>query len=270
MDGDDEPDGARPGGGRGGDGAGGPVGLSLSGGVAVIRLDDPARRNALSREMSDAIAAAVDRALDGGARAIVLAAAPPVFCAGGSLDALLDRRVPLADMYAGMARLASAPVPTIAAVGGAAIGAGVNLPLACDVVIVSDRARFDPRFLDAGIHPGGGHLWRLAARVGHQGAAAMALCGDVLTGAEAVERGLAWRRVADGELDGAALRLARRAAERPPALVRRAKESLRASLTLDEAEAAAVELRAQRWSVEQPEFHERVRRIRERVCGRAP
>lgn len=53
-------------------------------------------------------------------------------------------------------------------IDGAAVRAGVNLPLACDVVLASPEARFDPRFLDIGIHPGGGHLYRLAQRVGQQ------------------------------------------------------------------------------------------------------
>ncbi|MFD0690705.1 enoyl-CoA hydratase-related protein [Actinomadura fibrosa] len=246
-----------------------PVGLAVRDGVATVRLSDPRHRNALSKRMSDGLAAAVGAALDAGARAIVLAAEPPVFCAGGSLDALLDRGVPLAAMYAGLARLADAPVPTIAAVGGPAIGAAVNLPLACDVVVVSERARFDPRFLDAGIHPGGGHLWRLAGRIGAQGAAALVLCGDVLDGREAVERGLAWRCVAEDALEETALGLARRAAERPSALVRRTKETLRASVALtDPGEAAALELRAQQWSVERPEFAESVRRIRSELAAR--
>ena len=64
-------------------------------------------------------------------------------------------------------------MPTIAVVTGAAIGAGVNLPLACDIVIAGTSARFDPRFLDVGVHPGGGHLFLLEARVGRQGAAAL-------------------------------------------------------------------------------------------------
>ena len=107
-----------------------------------------------------------------GAGAVVLTAEPPVFCAGGSLDALLSRDVPLAASYDGFLALANAPVPTIAAIDVAAIGAGVNLPLACDVILAAPSARFDPRWLDVGIHPGGGHLWRLFQRVGTQGAAA--------------------------------------------------------------------------------------------------
>jgi enoyl-CoA hydratase len=246
------------------------VEVSMDAGVARLRLADPRHRNALSKRLSDDLAAAVDSVLASDARAIVLTADPPVFCAGGSLDGLLDRRAPLSEMYAGMTRLAQAPVPTIAAVGGPAIGAGVNLPLACDIVIASASARFDPRFLDAGIHPGGGHLWRLARRVGPQGAAALVLCGDILTGAEAADHGLAWRCVDDAELEATALRLARRAADRSAPLMRRTKESLRRSAMLsDPAEAAELELRAQQWSVEQPDFIEAVRRIQREIAERA-
>ena len=235
-------------------------------GVAVLELTDPDHRNALSRQLSDALAAAVADALAAGAGALVLTASPPVFCAGGSLDALLSRTDPLADMFAGVQALAAAPVPTIAAVDGAAIGAGVNLPLVCDIVIATPRARFDPRFLDVGIHPGGGHLFRLAERIGAQGAAAMVLCGDVLTGEEAVLHGLAWRCVPEDELSETALSLARKAAARSPKLVRRTKESLRTSLALtDPDEAFALELRAQEWSMDQPEFAAALARIRRQI-----
>jgi enoyl-CoA hydratase len=240
------------------------VRLQIDEGVGVVTLADPARRNALSKQLSDDLAAAVRDALEGGARALVLTAEPPVFCAGGSLDDLLQRTHPLGETYAGFHALAEAAVPTIAAVTGAAIGAGVNLPLACDVVIAGESARFDPRFLDVGIHPGGGHLWRLAQRIGPQGAAALVLCGDTLTGPEAATHGLAWRCVPDREVPGAALRLARRAASRSPELVRRTKEALRATTGyLAQAEAAAeLELQAQQWSVEQPYFVETVRALR--------
>ena len=130
-------------------------------GVGMLTLDDPDHRNALSRRMSDDLATAVDTVLDAGAGSIVLTATPPVFSAGGSLDDLDRPDIDLRGAYAGFLRVAAAPVPTIAVVAGAAIGAGVNLPLACDVVLASPDARFDPRFLDVGIHPGGGHLWRL-------------------------------------------------------------------------------------------------------------
>src|SRR5260221_14608399 len=143
----------------------GTIRQAMDDGVAVLTLADPGKRNALSHRLSQDLAAAVGSVLSDGARAIVLDAEPPVFCAGGSLDDLLARSRPLGETYAGVLAVAGAPVPTIAAVTGPAIGAGVNLPLACDVVIAGEGARFDPRFLDIGIHPGGGHMWRLAQRV---------------------------------------------------------------------------------------------------------
>lgn len=248
----------------------GKVRLDIDEGVAVVTLADPGRRNALSKQLSDSLAGAVREALAAGVQAVVLAAEPPVFCAGGSLDDLLRREHPLGEAYAGFLALADAPVPTIAAVAGPAIGAGVSLPLACDVVIAGESARFDPRFLDVGIHPGGGHLWRLAQRVGPQGAAALVLCGDSLTGTEAALCGLAWRCVPDDEVLAAAMKLARRAAARSPELVRRTKQTLRSTTGYGDgsATAFAMELRAQQWSVDQPYFLETVRALRDKIGSR--
>jgi enoyl-CoA hydratase len=178
--------------------------------------------------------------------------------------------VTLADMYAGFVALATAPIVTIAAVDGAAIGAGVNLPLACDVILASPEATFDPRFLDIGIHPGGGHLWRLEQRVGRQAAAALSLCGESLDGAEAERKGLVWRCVPSDALLDTALGLARRVVSRPRAVIERAKVTLDASLTVSRSEdAIALELDAQAWSMGQPEFHQRVAALKERLARRA-
>jgi len=231
-------------------------------GVAQLTLSDPEHRNALRIEMALALADAVTHALADGARAIVLAAEPPVFCAGGSLDDLIEPRVPLEETYVGFLAVARCPVPTIAAVGGACVGAGVNLPLACDVIVASPSARFDPRWLDVGIHPGGGHLRRLSARIGRQGAAALVLCGEVLDGADAARLGLAWRCVTDDELLPVAHALARRSARRDGELVRRTKASLDASIDLGDDDAVALELEAQRWSMARPGFREGVVEIR--------
>ena len=77
------------------------------------------------------------------------------------------------------------PLPTVAAVNGPAVGAGMNLALACDVRIAGASARFDTRFLRIGLHPGGGHAWMLDRAVGPQAAAAMVLFGARLDGARA-------------------------------------------------------------------------------------
>ncbi len=244
------------------------VGLEMvDGGVAVVHLDDAGHRNALRIELSLDLGAAVDEALAAGAGAIVLTAAAPVFCAGGDLEDLVTPRASLEDIYTGFLALARAPVVTIAAVDGAALGAGVNLPLACDVIVATPRARFDPRLLDLGIHPGGGQLWRLEQRVGRQGAAALSLCGDVLDGVEAEAKGLAWRCVPSDELLATALKLGRRAAGRPQEVMVRAKASLDASLAVTDAdESVALELDAQAWSLARPELPERVAALQRRLA----
>jgi enoyl-CoA hydratase len=228
--------------------------------IGRVHLDDPERRNALSKELSDAVAAAVVD-LQESVGAIVLTAEPPVFCSGGVLDDLITPRFPLSESYAGMTALAACPVPTICVVEGPAIGAGVNLPLACDVVVTGPKARIDPRFLDVGIHPGGGHLARLRAKVGRQGAVAMSLCGDSLSGEEAAAAGFAWRCSPDPL--ALAMRLAWRAAHRDRQLVVRAKQSLD-----DPGDPYEVELAAQQWSVDRPGFKEGVQAIKDSLAAR--
>lgn len=229
-------------------------------GVGRVHLDDPERRNALSKELSDALADGVRSVAPAGA--IVLSAEGGVFCSGGVLEDLISPKAPLSEAYAGYQALLAVDVPTIAAVAGPAIGAGVNLPLACDVVLCSPAARFDPRFLDVGILPGGGHFARMSARVGRQGAVAMTLCGDVLTGEEAVAAGLAWR--CDDDPLALALRLARRAAGRDRELVARAKSVLDTPTD----DPFALELAAQQWSVDRPGFADAVQRVMDQLAAR--
>jgi enoyl-CoA hydratase len=241
--------------------------LERDGNVAIVTLDDPKRRNALSLEVTTQLAAAVaEVAEDTSVGALVLTATPPAFCAGGSVDDLLEPRAYLREMYAGFLALAELPIPTVAAVNGPVIGAGVNLPLACDVILASPSARFDPRFMDLGIHPGGGHLWRMQRRVGRQAAAAMVIFGEALSGEEAARLGLAWRCVDDDELLTTAVALARRAADRPRELVLRAKAVLDASAAVDTgAEAFELEFPEQEWSMEQDAFLERLDELRARL-----
>jgi enoyl-CoA hydratase len=242
----------------------------LEGDVALLTLADAEHRNAWRIELSLDLHDAVAEVVAAGVGAIVVAAEPPAFCAGGDLDDLLQPRASLTDVYAGFMALADAPVVTIAAVAGAAVGAGVNLPLMCDVVLASPGARFDPRFLDLGIHPGGGHLWHLVQRVGRQGAAALSLCGDVLDGREAAATGLAWRCVETDELLDTALRFARRATGRPREVVLRTKQTLDASLAVTSShEAMALELEPQQWSMAQPEVVERVQALKDALARRA-
>jgi enoyl-CoA hydratase len=237
-------------------------------GVGRVHLDDAEHRNVLSLDHSRAIAASIaafDLSESGDVGAIVLTAADPVFCSGGVLDDLIEPKAPLIEVYAAFDALRLSPVVTIAVVTGAAIGAGVNLPLACDIVIAGESARFDPRFLDVGVHPGGGHLFLLQQRTGRQGAAALSLCGDTLTGPEAERAGMAWRCVPDADAVPLAMRLATRAAGRDRELMLRAKATL-AAQPASLQEAFDLELVAQQWSMDRPGFADHVRSIRDRLA----
>ncbi|MEJ5254213.1 MAG: enoyl-CoA hydratase-related protein, partial [Acidimicrobiales bacterium] len=125
------------------------VHLRVDDGVAVITLDDPERRNALSQTLVDELVATLDalEATDE-AGAVVITGAPPAFCAGADLSELgASREDGLRRIYKGFLRVAQLTLPTIAAVNGPAVGAGMNLALACDLRLAGQSARFDTRFL---------------------------------------------------------------------------------------------------------------------------
>jgi enoyl-CoA hydratase len=236
--------------------------------VAVITLDDPQRRNALSRDLCAELAATMDELeSDPDVGALVVTGASPAFCAGADLTQLGEsRREGLLAIYDGFLRVASSPLPTIAAVNGAAVGAGMNLALAADVRMAGHAARFDTRFLDLGIHPGGGHTWMLRRIVGPQTAMAMVVFGERLDGAEAERVGLVWRCVPDDELLDAAIAMASRAAAGPPELTRRITATIADVAAIDEhAEAVERELVDQLWSMDQPAFAERLAELQSRI-----
>ena len=149
---------------------------------------------------------------------------------------------------------------------GAAVGAGLNMALACDLIVAGESARFDTRFLQIGLHPGGGNTWRLRRITDLQTTMALVVFGEVVDGARAAEIGLAWTCVPDGELLPTARTLAGRAAAGPPELVRRMKATIRATdgVTTSE-EAVALELGPQLWSMDQPAFVELLESLRARM-----
>jgi enoyl-CoA hydratase len=241
-------------------------------GVAVITLAAPDRRNALTLEMVDEIGEALDAVeADPGVGAVVVTGAPPAFCAGADLSHLgASQREGLLRIYQGFLRLGRSPLPTVAAVNGAAVGAGVNLALVCDVIVAGESARFDTRFLQLGLHPGGGHTWMLQRRVGPQAAAAMVLFGEILDGPAAARAGLAWSCVPDADLAGEAHRLAAKAAAAPRDLVERTKATMADVRTIDDHDAAVErELDPQVWSLNQPAFQERLAAMQRRITSRS-
>jgi enoyl-CoA hydratase len=236
--------------------------------VAVITVSDPARRNAMALDLAeDLVAALAEAEADDGVGAVVIAGQEPGFCAGADLSQLgASKEDGLRRIYAGFLAVADCTLPTIAAVNGAAVGAGMNLALACDVRIAGPRARFDSRFMQLGLHPGGGYTWMAQRALGPQGAYAVTLFGDVLGAAEAERVGLVWRAV-DNPVE-TALELAGKAADAPKNLVITTKRTMRVSAGLDkQADAVELEIRSQVASLDSPEFAERLAALKKKVSG---
>jgi len=244
------------------------VACDVTDGIAWITLNDPARRNCVSARLSlDLADMCEELARDRAVRVAVITGAGSSFSSGGDIDALSRPGQPLDVVQRGFTALATLPVPVLAAVNGPAVGAGMNFALACDVIVAGRSARFDSRFLEVGIHPGGGHLWRLQQWVGRQAAAAMVIFGENLTAEHAERIGLVWRVVADDELAGAARELASRVAARSPELVRRTKSTLGASAGITHPRLAVdLEQVAQEWSMGRPAFAEGVQALRARLA----
>src|SRR5829696_7658895 len=201
---------------------------SVLDGVGTLTLNNPDERNTLTAPMVAEIVVAMDGfEADDSVGAVVVTGTPPAFCAGANLGNLREADgASLGNVYEGFLRIARSPLPTLAAVNGAAVGAGMNLALGCDVRIAARRAKFDTRFLQIGIHPGGGHTWMLRRIAGPQAAMATVVFGDVLDGAEAERIGLAYKCVDDGDLLAAAHEMATRAAAAPRELVEVTKRTI--------------------------------------------
>ncbi len=244
------------------------VDVSITDGVATVTLNDPDHRNSLSAPMVEALVSAFD-GLESSSSvgAVVITGAPPAFCAGADLGNLAEADgASLRSIYEGFLRIARSPLPTLAAVNGAAVGAGMNMALVCDVRLAGESARFDTRFMQIGLHPGGGHTWMLRRIVGPQVAMAAVVFGDVLGGREAERVGLVYRCVPDADLAAAAAELAGHAASAPAELTRVTKATIIAMAAIDSHEAAVdTELEPQVWSTRQPWFAERMAALRAKI-----
>ncbi|ORA82543.1 enoyl-CoA hydratase [Mycolicibacter kumamotonensis] len=213
--------------------------------VAVWTIDRPHIGNAISdKEFVTAFETAVDAAnRDASVRAVILTGAGKIFSAGGNVKEMADREGmfgldPLDQRYAyvdGIQRLPRAlarlEVPVIAAVNGAAIGAGCDLAAMCDIRIASERASFAESFVQIGLVPGDGGTWFLQRAVGYERAAEMTLTGDRIDAATALAWGLVGRVVPHDELLSAAKDLADRIAKNPSHALRMAKRLLQESRT---------------------------------------
>jgi enoyl-CoA hydratase len=235
--------------------------------VAVVTLVDVERRNAMTATMVAEIVETFDTIeADESVGAVVITGEAPAFCSGAdvaALGSLADERSEgerrsIASIYEGFLRVLRSTLPTVAAVNGPAVGAGMNLALACHVRIAGESARFDTRFLRIGLHPGGGNVWMLERAIGPQAAAAMVLFGAAVDGARAAEIGLAWACHPDDELIEQAITFASGAASVPRDLSAAAAATLREAPWQTSFDAAvASEVARQTWSLGQGWFRPR-------------
>jgi enoyl-CoA hydratase len=207
---------------------------SRSSGVALVTLDRPAALNALSFDLLDDLADALDRLdADPACRAIVLTGAGSrAFAAGADIKELATQTsvsLHAGGRFAVWDRFARIRTPLIAAVRGFALGGGCELAMVCDMIVAGDDATFGQPEIRIGVMPGAGGTQRLARAVGQARAMELILTGRSMRANEAEAAGLVTKVVpAEATLD-AALELAGQVASMPPLAVRAAKAAIRAA-----------------------------------------
>jgi enoyl-CoA hydratase/carnithine racemase len=213
--------------------------------VALLRLNRPEARNALSSEMREEIASSLERLdADPEVRCIVIAGADEFFAAGADIRVMAERPVDAAPDPKGMEfwkRLTSIGTPTIAAVSGYAFGGGCELALACDMIVCDEKTRFGQPEITLGIIPGGGGTQRLARAIGKQRAMEYVLTGRRWDAKTAERWGLVNKVVGKGAWLTEAIELARTVAERPPLALRLAKQAVLAAQETTLADGLAAE-----------------------------
>lgn len=217
-------------------------------GVTVLTLHDPDRRNAMTEEMGDDLAAVCAQvAEDDATRAVVVTGTPPAFSGGGDLGMLEDlaRRAReeafdaapfMRAFYDRFLAVRDLPQPVVAAVNGHAIGAGLCVALACDLRVVANEAKVGLNFAKLGLHPGMGGSWLLPRLLGPERAALWLYTGRIVDGATAASEGMALAAHPTAEVLPTALEIAAEIAAASPVVVRQLKATLQgASGGLDDA-----------------------------------
>ncbi len=249
--------------------------------VALIVLDDPERRNAMTEAMGRALSSVIARlGADDAVRAVVLTGAGAAFSAGGDLamieeKARAGREAPgepnrsrnrefMRGFYELFLSVRELPQPSIAAIQGAAIGAGLAVALACDLRIAAREAKLGLNFTRLGIHPGMGSSWWLPRLVGPAHAADLLLTGRTVDGVEAERIGLVNRAVPRDDVLSEALAAAAEIAGCAPVAVRGTKRALARSLTASFEEQLDFEAEQQALCYETSDLGEGLAATRER------
>jgi 2-(1,2-epoxy-1,2-dihydrophenyl)acetyl-CoA isomerase len=237
--------------------------------VATITFNRPEALNALSLQLTKDLYAAVKKAIEDRARAVVLTGEGRAFCSGGDLremqsmwqkegriEAFLED--PLRALHDVILLIRETPIPFIAAVQGVCAGAGTNFALACDIVFAADNASFNEAFVRIGLSPDCGGSFFLPRAIGEKLAAELFMTGETVSAERAAQFGMINRVVAADDLLTETLLMARRLALAPTASIGRIKQMLNASFSNDLAAQLDLEHRLQIESGRGADFKEGV------------
>lgn len=249
--------------------------------VAILTFNDPERLNAMTQAMGEALADAVTGLREAPSlRAVVLTGAGRAFSAGGDLGMITERaregvagaksggrrrnRAFMRAFYELFLSVRDLPCPTVAALNGAAVGAGLCVALACDVRIAARDAKLGLNFNRLGIHPGMGATWTLPRLVGPAHAAELLYTGRSLDGDEAARIGLVNRAVAREQVLDEALAVATAIAISAPRAVRGTKQALARSLDATLGDQLGFEADRQAECYESADLREGIDAVREK------
>jgi len=233
------------------------VTLAIENGIATVTLSRPAKRNALDREVSAGLADAMAAVADSDARCVVIEGEGPAFSAGGDITSMRERlegdgtalHEVAADIVQrtgqAIASVARCRVPTVAAVDGAAFGAGANLAIACDVVLASEEARISFGFRQVGLAVDAGTSYLLPRIVGEKTANELVFTGELVEAERAERLGLFNHVYADDEFDEQVAAFVERIATGPTVALGTSKRLLRKGFDSSLEEALETEADAQ-------------------------
>ncbi|MCW4460147.1 enoyl-CoA hydratase-related protein [Sphingomonas sp. BT-65] len=237
---------------------------ALDKGVATLRLNRPDRLNAVTGEMLDLIRASLLRAVNEGARAVLLTGEGRAFCSGADLMARADGGpVDPADNlefhYHPLAEtLSKLPIPVVTAVNGPAAGAGVGIALAGDIVVMARSAYLLLAFSNIGLVPDCGATWLVAKSAGRAKALEMALLGEKMSADDAFDSGLVARVVEDDALLATAGEIAAKLAAKPTIALGLIRAQVKAALNSTLSETLSIEAQHQRIAGKTEDFREGV------------
>ena len=248
--------------------------IDVQDGVALLTLNEPQTRNAMSERMTAEFPQAIAQiGADASVRGLIITGAGSAFCAGGDLamlERMLDQtqeenRREMGRFYRQYLSVLDLDIPTIAALNGAAIGAGLAFTLGCDMRVAARDAKLGITFLNLGLYPGMGSVHLLTQTIGANYAADLVLTGRIIDGDEAYRIGLVNRVTERAELLDAARALMKQIVDKPASSMRMAKRSLVAAKVNGLEEALDREAFAQMASYSSPDMRATLAKMKARA-----